>query len=182
MRKQALTMVAAIAALAVCATSADAATTRYASVAGGGTAPCTNAAAPCTLPQAVAAASSPDEVLVRTGTYQLSAPLSLLGITVRGSTGAPRPRIIGAATPGVPVTAVESTLRHLTLEHGTGTAWTLDATNATLDGLIVRGFGPAHEGMVIRGRPCSATLWRPRRERSTRQPSSASTATSTCST
>jgi hypothetical protein len=151
MRKQALTMVAAIAALAVCATSADAATTRYASVAGGGTAPCTNAAAPCTLPQAVAAASSPDEVLVRAGTYQLSAPLSLLGITVRGSTGAPRPRIIGAATPAVPVTVVESTLRHLTLEHGTGTAWTLDATNATLDSLIVKGFGPAHEGMVIRG-------------------------------
>jgi hypothetical protein len=160
MRKQALTMVAAItalamaaaiAALALGATRADAATTRYASVAGGGTAPCTNAAAPCTLPQAVAAASSPDEVLVRSGTYQLSATLNLLGITVRGATGAPRPRIIGAATSQIPVNVVESTLRHLTLEHGTGTNWTLDATNATLDSLIVRGFGPAHEGMVIRG-------------------------------
>lgn len=137
MRKQALTMVAAItalamaaaiAALALGATRADAATTRYASVAGGGTAPCTNAAAPCTLPQAVAAASSPDEVLVRSGTYQLSATLNLLGITVRGATGAPRPRIIGAATSQIPVNVVESTLRHLTLEHGTGTNWTLDAT------------------------------------------------------
>lgn len=160
MRKQALTMVAAIAALAMVAaiaalalgaTSADAATTRYASVSGGGVAPCTNAALPCTLPKAVAAASSPDEVLVRAGTYQLSAQLNLLGITVRGATGAARPRIIGAATAQVPVNAVESTLRHLTLEHGTGGNWTLDATNATLDSLIVRGFGPAHEGMVIRG-------------------------------
>jgi hypothetical protein len=89
--------IAALVALVLFASGADAAT-RYASPSGSGSA-CTGAD-PCTLRQAIEAPAvrHGDEVVVRRGTYNLGASHILVdkGITVRGSSIDPRPRIVSS--------------------------------------------------------------------------------------
>jgi hypothetical protein len=73
------------------------AATRYASPGGGETAPCA-ATAPCSLAYAITAAAVGDEVVVTSGTYSVTTGIvGSVPLTVRGTPGAGRPRIVGAA-------------------------------------------------------------------------------------
>jgi hypothetical protein len=88
-----LAILAVLCALLVPAT-ALAATTRYASPTGTGTA--CSADAPCDIGQAVSGAGAGDDVVVGPGTYNLSAGLApTVDLTMHGTPGASRPVIVG---------------------------------------------------------------------------------------
>src|SRR5215213_8491229 len=74
-------------------TVASAATQRYASPNGSGTA--CSSAVPCAITQAITAATGGDEVIVTPGDYGLAATLSdPATLTIHGVAGQPRPRLV----------------------------------------------------------------------------------------
>src|SRR5215208_2291211 len=88
-----LALLGTVLAAATITASASAATQRYASPSGAGTA-CTSAS-PCSITQAVSGAGSGDEVIVTPGDYPLTATLSNPAkITIHGVAGQPRPRLL----------------------------------------------------------------------------------------
>jgi hypothetical protein len=108
-------------ALAACfllatASAAPAATTRYASKDGTGTAPCAIAATPCLLPLAVAQAGPGDKVSVASGTYPGLAGIITLAndVEIAGEPGAAKPVL--QTTGGVNLFGVNQILRHVAIE------------------------------------------------------------------
>ena len=101
-------------------TASASASERHASATGSGTG-CTSAA-PCTLTEAVEHAATGDEVIVRPGTYPLTATLAThQKITVRGVAGRARPRLV-FGTAGAELRVLwGSTLRHVAVEKTPGT-------------------------------------------------------------
>jgi hypothetical protein len=126
--------------------AASAATQRYASPTGSGAA--CSSASPCSVREAVEAASSGDEVVVAPGDYPLTTPgLSAgPGITVHGVAGQPRPRLLfnNAPTPAMQLFGA-STLRYVEVDQAPGTQGiALGVSDSTLDQVIVRGTGLDH--------------------------------------
>jgi hypothetical protein len=154
-----LAVVTALTAAAVTASiapNAFAATQRYASPAGTGTA-CT-AATPCSLTQAVAGATSYDEVIVSVGDYPLTATLSVPShVAVRGAAGGARPRLqfSGANQAGV-TQALDSSLRSVDIVQVEPSTRALMADAAVVDHVVVQGSAGAsciagiHKGSTIR--------------------------------
>jgi hypothetical protein len=134
-----VTLLAAVLAAATLASSASAATQRYASPAGSGTA--CSAAAPCTVQQAIDGASSGDEVIVSPGDYHLTSTLyDSPPITIHGVAGQPRPRLLfsGAGQAGM-VLYHGSTLRYLEIHQAEQQTALFALSGAKLDQLVVKG-------------------------------------------
>jgi hypothetical protein len=121
--------------------SASAATERYASPNGSGSA-CTSAS-PCSVTQAVNAAALGDEVIVAPGDYALTTPLKTASkIVIHGVAGQPRPRLLfSGGQEGLRVTS-GSTLRYVEVDQAPGVdANALFAGDATVDQVIARAAG-----------------------------------------
>lgn len=119
---------------------AAAASQRYASPSGSGTA-CTSAF-PCAIRQAITAAGSGAQVIVKPGVYALTATLSdPAPITIQGVAGQPRPRLqfSGAAQFGLRLTE-GSILRYVEIDQGAA-APALFTDPARIDQVIARGSG-----------------------------------------
>jgi len=123
------------------ASSAAAATQRYASPTGSGTA-CT-AAAPCSVAQSIGGAVAGDEVIISPGDYSLTATVfDPAEITIHGVAGMPRPRLMfsGPNQSGL-LTSHHSLLRYLEIDQAATNRAALTAVQARMDELIVRGSG-----------------------------------------
>jgi hypothetical protein len=118
---------------------ASAATQRYASPTGSGTA--CSSASPCGITDAVNGASAGDEVIVSPGDYPLTG--GTLGtpdqITIRGVAGQPRPRLMfsGPGQLGLHI-QFGSTLRYVEVDQAAATT-ALYAYSSTVDQVIARG-------------------------------------------
>jgi hypothetical protein len=115
-RRALLTLVVAVGAAASSVSAASAATQRYASPAGAGTA--CSSASPCGIAQAIGNASLGDEVIVNSGDYPLTATLtSSFQNTIHGIAGQPRPRLL-LSGPGQDGLHLEhdSTLRYVEVD------------------------------------------------------------------
>lgn len=162
------------------------AATRYASTFGG-TVPGCPQVAPCSLERAITEASSGDEVVVLSGTYEVGKTIATENpLFIHGENGLPRPRIVGAPE----VTPFESFapqhLSYLTFEgerpeagvlflpadgtvlerleliaRGEGALGLRPGTNFTLtDSLIVAGDAPGAGGVFIQGVASGAPVLR----------------------
>ncbi len=124
---------------------------RHAVPAGGALSGACNAAAPCTLEQAIAGAAVDDTVRVAGGTYGFAAPLALSagGIVVEGDPAGAPPLLQWTGSPNasaILLSAYGQTLRHLRVEGGVNGAEVLVRTtgtvgDATLDHVQVRNVG-----------------------------------------
>jgi hypothetical protein len=150
-----VTALTAVAVTASIAPNASAATQRYASPAGYGDC---SSASPCSITQAVAGATSYDEVIVSPGDYPLTATLSVPShVTVRGVAGGPRPRLLfsGANQAGV-TQALDSSLRYVDIVQAEPWTRALIANAAVVDHAVVRGssgkscIAGIHQGSTIR--------------------------------
>jgi hypothetical protein len=115
-RRALLTLVVAVGAAASSVPAASAATQRFASPAGAGSA--CSPAAPCGIAQAIGNASLGDEVIVNPGDYPLTATLtSSFQNTIHGVAGQPRPRLLFSG-PGQDGLHLEhdSTLRYVEVD------------------------------------------------------------------
>jgi len=138
-RTSPLALLTVLGALLAAAPGASAATQRYASPTGSGTA--CSAASPCSITEAVKPDYTDDEVIVAPGDYPLTR-LSVTGLNVHGVAGQPRPRLLfnPALTPAMQ--AAGSTLRYLEIDQAPGTQGiTLGVSNSSLDQIIARGTG-----------------------------------------
>lgn len=129
---------AVLAAAAITPAAASAATQRYASPSGSGTA--CSSATPCAISQAITAASLGDQVIVKPGNYPLTTTLQTpTQVTVRGVAGQPRPRLQfgGAAQFGLRLTG-GSTLRYVEVDQS-GSAPALVTGAAAINQVIARG-------------------------------------------
>ena len=136
-----LSVLGALGVAASLAPVASAATQRYASPTGAGTA-CTSAS-PCSITQAITAASADDELIVNPGDYPLTATLKdPAQITIHGVAGQPRPRLLfntpAFDMPGLVLTH-SSLLRYIELDQaGTNSNAALLAGGAKLDQVIAK--------------------------------------------
>ena len=137
-----LTVLGALAAAASTAPVASAAVQRYASPTGSGTA--CSSANPCSIRQAIEAASGGDEVIVTPGDYALTKTLATpFGITIHGVAGEPRPRLLfgGIGQQGLRV-QYGSTLRYVEVYQAPGNDWpALSAQQSSVEQVIAKGSG-----------------------------------------
>jgi hypothetical protein len=113
--------------------------TRYAAPGGGEAAPCA-ATVPCSLSYAIGAATAGDEVVVTSGTYQVATGVvGSVPLTVRGTPGAARPRIVGAAGIIPLGFTARATVSDLTVE----------GTNAPEGALTLAGAGSVAERVEV---------------------------------
>ena len=150
-----VTALTAVAVTASIAPNASAATQRYASPAGYGDC---SSASPCSITQALAGATSYDEVIVGPGDYPLTATLDVPShVAVRGMAGGPRPRLLlsGANQAGV-TQAPDSSLRDVDIVQAEPWTRALMADAALVDHVAVRGssgqscIAGIHQGSTIR--------------------------------
>lgn len=145
-------LILALALLALLAVPAGAsAAVRHAVPSGGAASGPCDAAAPCTLGQAIAGSSSGDTVRLAGGTYGFAAPIELTagGLTVEGDAAGAPPLLqwTGSAdASAIYLSAAGQTLRRLRIEGGVNGAEVLVRTNgavgnATLDHVEVRNAG-----------------------------------------
>ena len=128
-----------ILALAIAAPGASAATQRYASPSGSGTA--CSSASPCEIAQAITGAQSGDEVVVEPGDHSLTAtPPVHNQVTIRGIPGQPRPRLVfsGYGQGGLFVPA-GNVLRNLEIVQETPATYAVFASGASVDQVVVKG-------------------------------------------
>lgn len=145
----------AVAVLGAIPTTAAAAV-RYASPSGVGSAPCSNAAAPCSLGDAVAAAVASDSVLLAAGDYSFSGLTVAQAIAIEGPQGPSRARLYYTGPAGndaIFLNASNVALRRLTVDGtadaGRALVWTNGGTTGiVLDELDVRNAG---QGYAIAG-------------------------------
>jgi hypothetical protein len=148
------TLIAAAAVLATVAVAAPAqAATRYASPNGGGAAPCTSQANPCSLPGAASSAVAGDKLVLGSGTYQLTQTLVLNGVNVEGARTmfSLRPRVLAPTNGGIAMVFHGGTVRNLAVEGSAGTNWVLDAEDAIVESVVVKASGSQLDGIVLRG-------------------------------
>jgi len=115
------------------ASTADAAQ-RFVAPAGSGTT-CSQAV-PCPISTGVNNAAANDEVIVTPGTYTTSTAMitSVLGLSIHGQSGQPRPVINTSATSGLSTNGSDVTLRDLTINHtGTGDAIIIVSSDNLID-------------------------------------------------
>ncbi len=145
-------LILALALLALLAVPAGAgAAVRQAVPAGGAASGSCDAAAPCTLEQAIGGASADDTVRLAGGTYGFATPIELAagGLAVEGDPAGAPPLLQWTGSPGasaIYLSAAGQTLRHLRVEGGVNNAEALVRTNgtvgnATLDRVEVRNAG-----------------------------------------
>lgn len=136
-----LAAVALAAALLVPATASAA--VRYAEPGVGGSDPACPQSDPCDLEEAVEMAAAGDEVVIQTGTYSMSNPLSVggSGTVVHGEVGKPRPVLETSGFTGVGSSNAAATLRWLEIRH-TGTGPSLNL-GGTAERVIVRALSPS---------------------------------------
>jgi hypothetical protein len=140
---------------AATATTASAAV-RYASPAGGGSAPCTNAALPCSLNGAVASALATDRVLLAGGDYSFTALSVNAAISIEGPQGGAPAELHytgPSALGGINFNASNAALRGLIVDGTTDGGTALVGTNFGLTGIVldrldVRNAG---EGFAVAG-------------------------------
>jgi hypothetical protein len=128
---------AAVAAALACAPSASAAT-RYAAPAGSGSA-CT-ASAPCAVNEAVAHAAAGDDVVLASGDYAVTSTIkATVALTVEGTPGQPRPRLLGASSLSNDTLYLSAggTARHLDIAGRGNTGAALRLRGATGEDLIL---------------------------------------------
>jgi hypothetical protein len=138
-----LTVLGAVLAAASNAPVASAATPRYASPTGSGTA--CSSASPCSIRQAVEGAAPGDEVIVNPGDYPLTATLEKLGqITIHGVAGKPRPRLLfsGAGQNGLKL-YFDSLLRYVEIDQADANGTALGVFGAKVDQVIAKAPGLA---------------------------------------
>jgi hypothetical protein len=134
-----LTVLAGVVAAASIAPNASAATQRYASPTGTGTA-CTSPS-PCNIRDAVGGAITGDEVIVNPGDYPLTETLfSFKKITIRGIAGRPRPRLLfsGPGQDGLRLALGGSTLRYVEIDQAGEHGALFAADGASVDQVIAR--------------------------------------------
>ena len=122
-----------ILALAAAAPGASAATQRYASPSGSGTA--CSSAGPCEIAQAITGAQSGDEVIVMPGDHSLTATPPLHNqVTIRGVPGQPRPRLVFSGNgQGGMFAPTGTVLRHLEIIQETPATYAVFAFGASVD-------------------------------------------------
>jgi hypothetical protein len=136
-----VTIMGAVACLAVGAPGASAAGQRYADPNGSGY--MCSADKPCNIVQAVNSAGSGDEVIVRPGLYGLADTLSAPAhVTIHGVAGQPRPVVIFTSLHGVTLQSY-STLRYMEIVESEPTVTALVGQNATVDQVVVKGSSAA---------------------------------------
>ena len=111
---------------------------RYAEPGVGGANPACPQADPCDIEEAVEMAAVGDEVVILSGTYSISDPLSISGAdtVVHGEAGQPRPVIETSAGNGVFMTNIFATLRNVEVRHTGGSAGL--TTDGTTERVVVR--------------------------------------------
>ena len=132
-----------ILAVATAAPAASAATQRFASPSGSGTA--CSSGSPCDIAQAISGAQSGDEVIVTPGDHSLTATPPLHNqVTIRGVPGQPRPRLVfsgnGQGGMFVPVGTV---LRHLEIVQDTPATYAVFAFGASVDQVVLKSSSPS---------------------------------------
>ena len=136
-----VTIVGAVALLAVGAPGASAAGQRYADPNGSGYV--CSSDKPCDIVQAVNLAGSGDEVIVRPGLYGLAETLSVpTHVTIHGVAGQPRPVVMFTSLAGVTLQSY-STLRYMEIVEAEPTMTALAGQNATVDQVVVKGSSAA---------------------------------------
>ena len=150
-------LILALVLLAVPATAGAA--VRQAVPTGGATSGPCDAAAPCTLDQAIGGAAANDTVRLAGGTYAFAAPLELTagGLAVEGDPGTAPPLLQWTGSPSASALylgADDQTLRHLRVEGSVNGAQTLVRTNpavvgATVERVEVRNAGSG-TGVAVR--------------------------------
>jgi hypothetical protein len=113
----ALGSVALVVALAVPAVAS--AVLRYSEPGVGGSDPACPQSDPCDLEEAVEMAAAGDEIVILSGNYSMSDPLSIggVGTLVHGEANQPRPLLQTSGFTGVGISNTMATLRDLTIEH-----------------------------------------------------------------
>ncbi len=118
---------------------------RYAEPGVGGSNPACPQSDPCDLEEAVEMAAAGDEIVILSGTYSMTDPLSIggVGTVVHGEEGQPRPLLQTSGFTGVSMGTTSSILRDLRIEHtgsgrGLSTIGTVErvevrSTSATAD-------------------------------------------------
>ena len=135
--------------LALPATAA--ASTRYAAP-GGGTVPGCPQASPCSLGYAIEAANTSDEVIIRPGTYNVSATINAsVPLDIRGESPKLKPRIVGVSA----VTPLKSLVRQ------TVSDLAIESTDANLGTLFVVGSGSAFDHLELTATGSSSVALRP---------------------
>lgn len=133
-----LTILGALAAAASTAPGASAATQRYASPTGSGTA--CSSAGPCSITQAITGAINGDEVIVAPGDYPVTGTLSATGVTIHGVAGEPRPRLLFSGVNGADLDLNSTTLRYVEVDQTPGQYGdALAVHNSFVDQVIARG-------------------------------------------
>ena len=132
---------------------------RYVSTGGGGAA-CTQPS-PCSIVTGINAANPSDEVIIASGTYTTSTPLSnsSSSLSVHGVAGQSRPIINTSASSALTLNGNSGTVRDLTINHS-GTGFGLfTAFDSVVDRLDVRSAGAACApvGSTIRDTVCAST-------------------------
>ena len=143
----------------IAAPSAQAAT-RYAAPAGSGST-CA-ATAPCAVADAVSGAASGDDVVLAAGDYPVTSPLHVsAGITVEGTPGQPRPRLLGDPSLSGNTVALGNgaTARHLEIHAADESDSSLQLTGATGEDLVLVSTSNGGSAAVLKGAP-SGTLLR----------------------
>ena len=128
-----------------------AAGTRYA-VPGGGTVPGCPQTTPCSLEYAIGAASANDEVVVKPGTYNVSATIiATVPLDIRGESPKLKPRIVGTSG----TTPLES------FEKQTISDLDIESTNASFGTLFVVGNGSAFDHLELTATGSNSVALRP---------------------
>jgi len=133
-------LILALALLALLAVPVGAgAAVRQAIPSGGAASGSCDAAAPCTLEQAIAGASADDTVRLAGGTYGFATPIELTrgGLAVEGDPAGAPPVLQWTGSPGasaIYLSAAGQALRHLRVEGGVNNAEALVRTNGTIGG------------------------------------------------
>ena len=142
----------------VAAPSAQAAT-RYATPGGGGST--CDAASPCAVADAISGAAAGDDVVLAPGDYAVTATLrAAAAITVEGTPGQPRPRLLGDASLDGDTLALPSggTARHLEI-HGAGPSGAaLRLHAATGEDLVLVSTSDSGAAAIVRGSQAGTLL------------------------
>lgn len=141
----------AVVVLALALPAMASAATRYASTFGG-TVPGCPQVAPCSLEKAITEASSGDEVVVLSGTYEVASTIETeTPLFIHGEDGLPRPRLVGASG----VTPFQSfAAQHLSY-------LTVEATDAGTGALFLPGDGTTLERLELVARGEGSLALRP---------------------